>query len=310
MTKIKSFILLIFLSIPAVLFGVSFFLPSEAVQGEVIKIIIWDSEPITGEFSAGINRGGREYSTGKGFDPFIFADDTLWVKLILIGIPSTMPLGECELKVSGADEDRTVPFSVESGEFIHEDIPLNTSMSNLRQSDDPEKANQWRILYGLLTTFNPENLYLDDAISLPLDPRTRRTSFYGDRRKFIYRDGNESSSIHYGIDFSDVPGTPIEAAGRGRVVFSGLRILSGETIVIEHLPGTYSLYYHMKERYLREGEIVAAGTHLGTIGATGLVTGAHLHWEIRVNGVPVSPDRLIGAPLVDKDWIISIIEGR
>ena len=80
-------------------------------------------------------------------------------------------------------------------------------------------------------------------------------------------------------------------------------------MVIEHLPGVYTLYYHMRDRFAQEGSLTQAGTLIGTVGSTGLSTGAHLHWEVRVNGVPVSPDFLLSHPLIDKNGLIGIIEG-
>ena len=68
------------------------------------------------------------------------------------------------------------------------------------------------------------------------------------------------------------------------------RIVTGDTVVIEHLPGVYSLYYHLDEIFVEEGEEIAVEALIGTVGSTGLATGPHLHWEIRVAGVPVSPE--------------------
>ena len=68
------------------------------------------------------------------------------------------------------------------------------------------------------------------------------------------------------------------------------RISTGWSVVVEHLPGVYSLYYHLDSLAASEGEAVRAGTLIGRSGSTGLSTGPHLHWEFRVNGEAVSPD--------------------
>ena len=75
------------------------------------------------------------------------------------------------------------------------------------------------------------------------------------------------------------------------------RISTGNTIVIEHLPGVYSLYYHLDTLLAGCGEFVRAGTLIGRSGNTGLSTGPHLHWEFRVNGEAVSPDWFVGRVL-------------
>ena len=70
-------------------------------------------------------------------------------------------------------------------------------------------------------------------------------------------------------------------------------------MAIEHLPGVYSLYYHLSRIMVREGQHVAAGAVLGTVGSTGLATGPHLHWELRAGGVAIDPDTAVDVPLVD-----------
>ena len=85
------------------------------------------------------------------------------------------------------------------------------------------------------------------------------------------------------------------------------RVLTGLTVVMEHLPGVYSLYYHMDSIRVEQGQMVEAGMVIGTVGSTGLVTGPHLHWEIRAGGIAVNPDTFIEKPIIDKEAIMSII---
>jgi len=72
------------------------------------------------------------------------------------------------------------------------------------------------------------------------------------------------------------------------------RISTGFTVVIEHLPGVYSLYYHLDALLAGEGETVRTGSLIGRSGNTGLATGPHLHWEFRVNGEAADPDWFTG----------------
>jgi murein DD-endopeptidase MepM/ murein hydrolase activator NlpD len=162
-------------------------------------------------------------------------------------------------------------------------------------------------MWELLISRRNDALHWSEEFKMPVES-LRRTSFFGDRRRYLYSDGAVEGSTHTGIDFSAAPGTAVAAAGAGRVAYSGNRIITGETVVIEHLPGVYTLYYHMRDRFAREGDLVEAGALIGTVGSTGLSTGAHLHWEVRVNGVPVSPDFFLAHPLIDKNGLISIIK--
>jgi murein DD-endopeptidase MepM/ murein hydrolase activator NlpD len=127
----------------------------------------------------------------------------------------------------------------------------------------------------------------------------RRTSEFGDRRTFLYTDGNEGGSIHHGIDFGAPTGTPVTAPGAGRVVMAKSRVITGNTVVIEHLPGVFSLYYHLDTIDVTEDAMVRTGTPLGTVGSTGLSTGPHLHWELRISAVPVDPQPFLSRPILD-----------
>ena len=100
---------------------------------------------------------------------------------------------------------------------------------------------------------------------------------------------------HTGIDVSATTGTPITAAKSGQVIISekgtGSTWSYGEYVVIDHGDGTTTLYAHMNYRAVSEGEIVTQGQYIGDVGATGNVTGPHLHFEVRVNGQRVDPEQ-------------------
>ncbi len=96
---------------------------------------------------------------------------------------------------------------------------------------------------------------------------------------------------HRGVDFAAPVGTPIKAAGSGRVQFRGVKGGYGNTVVLAHTGGVTTLYAHMSRyaRGLRVGDRVKQGEVIGYIGMTGLATGPHLHYEYRVNGVHRNP---------------------
>ena len=116
-----------------------------------------------------------------------------------------------------------------------------------------------------------------------------------------------ASSIHNGIDLAAPIGTPVLAGGDGMVVFAGPRIITGNSVIVAHMPGMYGLYYHLDSISVEKGDMVKQGDTLGRLGSTGLATGPHLHWEIRVAGVPVKPELLMEKPVIDKEEIIDKI---
>lgn len=111
-------------------------------------------------------------------------------------------------------------------------------------------------------------------------------SAFGAKRAY---NGGELDRYHSGADFAGAPGTPVIAPAAGRVVLADALNIRGTTVVLDHGWGVYTLYAHMNERYVGIGEFVQVGQALGTIGATGRATGAHLHWEVWIRGTPVDP---------------------
>lgn len=107
------------------------------------------------------------------------------------------------------------------------------------------------------------------------------TSPFGSKRMFNGR----LSTRHYGLDLDGVVGDPIEAMQAGRVVMSSMRFTAGGTIVIDHGNGLFSAYFHLSRRFAKKGQVVAAGERIGLMGATGRVTGPHLHLSIMVRTI-------------------------
>jgi murein DD-endopeptidase MepM/ murein hydrolase activator NlpD len=102
-------------------------------------------------------------------------------------------------------------------------------------------------------------------------------------------------SPHSGADFSSAAGTPIRAPNAGRVVLASDRYFTGNTVMIDHGLGLFSLFAHLSETSVKTGEMVRTGEVIGKVGATGRVTGPHLHWSVRLNGARIDPLSLLAA---------------
>jgi murein DD-endopeptidase MepM/ murein hydrolase activator NlpD len=136
----------------------------------------------------------------------------------------------------------------------------------------------------------------------PLDA-ARISSGFGMRRHPILG----YSRMHQGVDFAAPTGTPVYAAGEGRIAFAGRRGGYGTTIIVNHTGGMSTLYAHLSsiQRGLRPGSAVRQGQVIGRVGSTGMSTGPHLHFEVRRNDRPLNPavaqvmppSRLAGAEL-------------
>ena len=103
----------------------------------------------------------------------------------------------------------------------------------------------------------------------------------------------EGAERHAGLDIAARYGAPVAAAGAGRVVFAGRESGYGGLVILDHGGHTDTLYGHLSALYVREGQQVRRGQPIGAVGASGRATGSHLHYEVRVNGAPVDPNRYL-----------------
>jgi murein DD-endopeptidase MepM/ murein hydrolase activator NlpD len=117
----------------------------------------------------------------------------------------------------------------------------------------------------------------------------RANSAFGTRSIF----NGQPRSPHGGADFPSPAGAPVKAPGAGRVVLADNLYYTGATVVIDHGLGLVSLFAHLSKINVRTGDSVDAGTMLGLVGATGRVTGPHLHWTVRAAGARVDPLSLL-----------------
>lgn len=120
---------------------------------------------------------------------------------------------------------------------------------------------------------------------------------FGLRRVF----NGEPRSPHAGIDFRAPRGTPVRAANRGRVVLAEELFFTGNTVVLDHGLGLFTLYVHLSELEARLGRLVDKGKEIGKVGMTGRATGPHLHFAARVGEARIDPEGLLGWNFDDGD---------
>jgi len=269
---------------------------SLAVPGGIVSVVSDNPEELAG--GAELRYQDRTISTAEAF-----RGDGFYA--ILLPVPCDLSAPNIELAVR--DADRSLSFMeipVKTRDFVYEEIPLNTAMSDLRQSDDPRKIAESRRMWELLGSFDETAPLATESLVLPVG-EARQSSRFGDRRLFVYSDGGRSRSLHFGIDYAVPVGTGVSAPAAGTVVLATDRMLTGLSIVLEHGPGIFSIYYHLDSLHVEEGDRVQQGDSLGTSGMTGLATGPHLHWELRIGRVPVDPLLFITRPFVQAEPVLS-----
>lgn len=147
-------------------------------------------------------------------------------------------------------------------------------------------------LIALTTPASPTRLWTGNFISpaIAYAESTYFTSRYGNRRTYIGQGTDLSiEGFHTGLDFGGGEGFAISAPAPGVVVFAGPWTVRGNATVIDHGWGVYSGIWHQSVIQVQVGQTVNTGDVIGLVGGTGRVTGAHLHWELWVNGVQVDP---------------------
>jgi murein DD-endopeptidase MepM/ murein hydrolase activator NlpD len=280
-----------------------------ASRGEALRGYFWFSEPVDRLDATLRGSDGEVVGSARGFA----VDDSERQWCFLLGIASTAESGQYSLELRAYEGRRYILYrtavQIRYRGFRSEEIAFNQALSELLTEPDPGKIQEYRELLALLKASNARSVYHIGTLVVPVDA-TRRTSGFADRRLYSFSDGGSSRSLHNGIDLAAPVGTPIFASGAGRVVLARQRIISGNSVVIEHLPGVYTLYYHLDDLEVEEGQRLHQGQRIGTVGMTGLATGPHLHWELRVGGVAVDPNVFVAAPMIDKTVFSHNIMGQ
>jgi murein DD-endopeptidase MepM/ murein hydrolase activator NlpD len=149
------------------------------------------------------------------------------------------------------------------------------------------KQNEWDVLREILNNPSSDAIW-NGVFDYPVvEPVI--ISNYGKKRVYYIGKRRGSSRYHRGVDFRGETGDPVLAPNNGKVVLTAERVTTGNTLVLDHGQGIYSLFYHLDSILVKEGALVYKGAKVAEIGATGIAAGSHLHWSIYVNGVWVNP---------------------
>ena len=280
-----------------------------------------DEDPLR----AVILQNGRTLS-GARFFPAQCAGDNDEILVALPGIPLEADEGPAEVEIRGGrwpgvrhengrevliedDSLRHLAFDIAPREYPNRVLKMNAQNTALVYKPDPEKTRQSDELWKIISSYNPKALHQSDTLLLPLE-MTRRSSGFGDKRTYEYSNGKVTHSYHLGLDFPAPIGTAVRSPGPGRVIMATDRIVSGKSIIIEHLPGLISIFYHLDSINCSLGDLVDTEGIIATVGTTGFSTGPHLHWELRSGTVPIDPDFFLTRPLIDKERIITTMDAK
>ncbi|MBN1995624.1 MAG: LysM peptidoglycan-binding domain-containing M23 family metallopeptidase [Anaerolineae bacterium] len=246
------------------------------IQGRtlVIKVTLAAEATLSGNFE------GR---------PLFFSNDGhghFWSIIAIHALtePNIYPLTLAATLPDGAVVTTFQNVTVVEGPYSTENIELDDSHSELLDAElirlEREKmVDLWRRV-------SPRPRW-EGPFRYPVEVNSLRiTSYFGTRRSY---NNSPDISFHGGVDFGGGTGKPIYAAAAGTVVLAEELTLRGKAVLIDHGMGLFSGYWHQSQLAVTVGQEVQVGDLIGYMGDTGLVTGPHLHWEIRLQGIAVEP---------------------
>ncbi len=209
----------------------------------------------------------------------------------LLGIDLSTRPATYEIKVVATDEasrvySSTLSLKVGRVHFGVQKLSLPSSMVDLDAKTLERVNREERRLEALFQGFRDERLWRG-AFVLPVDGELSTT--FGLNRII----NGKRRSPHTGIDLRAEEGAPVLACNSAVVVLFDELFFSGKSLILDHGWGLYSMYFHLSEALVKEGDRVTTGALLGRVGSTGRSTGSHLHWGIRMNGARVDPLSLL-----------------
>jgi murein DD-endopeptidase MepM/ murein hydrolase activator NlpD len=195
--------------------------------------------------------------------------------------PGVYPLDLEFQKTDGAIYRMEQSIQVVSGNF-----PQDPHLTVDPLTIDPKvTAPENEQVAKIVQPYTPDQLWDGLFICPGYNPKWINSG-YGDRR--FYND-DPHLYFHTGVDYAGGVGLPVKASASGVVVFTGRLDVRGNATFIDHGRGVYTAYYHQSQINVQVGDRVTPGQVIGLVGATGRVTGAHLHWEMWVSGIQVNP---------------------
>jgi biotin carboxyl carrier protein len=203
----------------------------------------------------------------------------------IVSVPLDTKVGKMDITAEWTGGSEALVLPVRKGKFHVNKLKVKPAIT---QPSDEEKKQIAQDKADIETAYKtPEKGALWEGVfELPTPGAV--TSQFGNQRTY----NGELKSTHFGVDLRADTTTPIHATNTGKVLLAHLFFMAGNMVLLDHGHGIYSSYAHLSEIKVKPGDVVKKGDVLGIAGATGRVTGPHLHWGMRANGVPVDPHSL------------------
>ena len=251
--------------------------PAAIIQGRTGRVVVTTDRPL--------ELRGAWLDQTLVFTPL--GEDGLQ-QFALLPAPALQEVGAYDLVVGyttaqGQPVDERWSVTVEAGDYASQQIVIDDAKASAMTPEAVQGEVQ-RVV-DLWTQVSPDLLWLG-PFARPIDVQYATTSPFGTRRTYSVSDiGN----FHAGQDFGAGEGVLVTAPAAGIVVLAEPLVVRGNAVILDHGRGIFTGYWHLSEIAVEPGQVLAPGDTIGLVGNTGLSTGAHLHWELRINGVAVDP---------------------
>ncbi len=221
----------------------------------------------------------------------VFFPDKEGAFTALIGVEVDYKVGANPLDVraksiDGEESQQSKSMEVVAGVFPSEVLTVQPRKVEPLKKDLP-RIKRERALIGAAYAASAKQHFWDPPVTMPITSEI--TSKYGTKRVY----NGIKQSAHYGTDLRAKVGTPILAPISGRVALARDLFFTGWTVILDHGFGFFTIYAHMSKIKVKQGAQVKKGARLGMSGATGRVSGPHLHWGAQLHGIKIDPLSLV-----------------
>lgn len=221
--------------------------------------------------------------------PLLVVGDAIeWTALV--GIPLATAPGEANIVLRpGNGAEKQVAYTVADKQYREQRLSVPPRTVDLSPEDEARYQRERAHLATVMATLT--DLRPDAALQMRVPVPGRRSSSFGLRRVF----NGQSRNPHSGMDIAAPTGTPVLAPLPGRVIDTGDYFFNGGTVWLDHGGGLLTMYCHLSRVDVKAGDVLKTGEQLAAVGATGRVTGPHLHWSVMLNRAMVDPALFITA---------------
>jgi murein DD-endopeptidase MepM/ murein hydrolase activator NlpD len=224
--------------------------------------------------------------TFDGARAMVLRDAGGW--LAVVGIPLATRPGRYEVVIGRAGTTVRAAFDVAARDYAVQRLKVPPAQVDLSKQDLARVEDERLRIRRALTTYSPSP---PATLRLLQPAQGPRSGSFGLRRFF----NDQARNPHTGMDIAAPAGSPVLAAAAAAVVDVGDYFFNGNTVILDHGAGLVTMYCHLSRVLVTPGQRLAAGDRIGEVGATGRVTGAHLHFGVTLNGTMVDPELFLPA---------------